>query len=392
MKKLLTVILLFALSLTMLSCVKPPRFEFDGLSPETTTYYTYDSSEITELPEAETTYEVTADEPTQTTSIPEYKYSLTIPAEMKFDFLSGAGGWWTEMTLHEDGSFDGEYIDSEMGSTGEGYNSTIYTCVFNGRFKNFKKMNQYTYSMSIDYINTEHEIGYTWIEDSIQYIASEPYGLAGGTDFLLYTPETPVAKLPEEFMIWARDFTGTLDCYAIRNLANDQGFTQSYSINLECEYLADHIINHVMTSDWLNTPYTVCDDDIHRFLVSLCAYGNSPHPYAFVSTFNESNMAFLMDYSSVNTLVRTTFNRGYWATTSYAESLLDAERKFYVVPDGIGLPTSPFSYTNMTSEFDGEYIYVRFTLVNSELYPYEAVNYGEHTLIFDTNYRLIDFK
>ncbi len=165
---------------------------------------------------------------TETTVVSEIAEPVSNP--MSFMFLSGAGGWRTEIILHENGSFNGEHYDSEMGSTGDGYPyGTCYICKFTGKFKNFERINDYTYSMSIDYINTEHKIGEIWIEDGIQYIASGPYGLDGGKDFLLYTPDTPVSELPMDFMIWmyaATDVTDTLDCYAIRNLANDQGFAQ----------------------------------------------------------------------------------------------------------------------------------------------------------------------
>ena len=171
---------------------------------------------------AKSTVETTAFETTAVTEATE---------PMNFIFLSGAGGWSTEMTLNADGSFSGEYHDSELGSIGDNYpNGTVYTCKFTGKFKDFEKVNEYTYSMSIDTINTEYEIGKTWIEDGVQYIAGAPYGLDGGNDFLLYTPDAPTAELPEDFIIWIKSATevkDTLGCYAIRNLANDCGFAES---------------------------------------------------------------------------------------------------------------------------------------------------------------------
>lgn len=154
-----------------------------------------------------------------------------ISTSMNFIFSSGAGGWSTEMTVHADGSFCGEYYDSEFGSVGDEYpNGSVYLCKFTGKFKDFEKVNEYTYSMSIDSINTEHEIGKTWIENGVQYVASGAYGLEDSSDFLLYTPDTPVSELSMDFMIWlgaATEVKDILGCYAIRNLANDQGFAQS---------------------------------------------------------------------------------------------------------------------------------------------------------------------
>ena len=52
---------------------------------------------------------------------------------MEWSFLSGAGAWSTDMRILEDGSFWGEYHDSEMGETGENSpDGTIYCCSFYG--------------------------------------------------------------------------------------------------------------------------------------------------------------------------------------------------------------------------------------------------------------------
>ena len=40
---------------------------------------------------------------------------------MEFYFSSGAGGWATVMTIDADGTFSGNFHDSDMGTTGEGY-------------------------------------------------------------------------------------------------------------------------------------------------------------------------------------------------------------------------------------------------------------------------------
>ena len=49
----------------------------------------------------------------------------------EFYFSSGAGAWRTELFLQDDGSFNGQYSDSDMGSMGEEYpNGTVYICEF----------------------------------------------------------------------------------------------------------------------------------------------------------------------------------------------------------------------------------------------------------------------
>ena len=50
-----------------------------------------------------------------------------------FTFSSGVGGWSTELNVGENGAFTGNFHDSEMGETGEGYpNGSMYGCLFHG--------------------------------------------------------------------------------------------------------------------------------------------------------------------------------------------------------------------------------------------------------------------
>ena len=68
----------------------------------------------------------------------------------RFVFASGAGAWGTELTIDDDGSFKGQYHDSDMGSTGDGYpNGTRYYSEFNGQFSEPEKVNEYTYKIYI---------------------------------------------------------------------------------------------------------------------------------------------------------------------------------------------------------------------------------------------------
>lgn len=152
-------------------------------------------------------------------------------APLEFSFSSGAGAWGTSLTLEEDGSFYGSYHDSDMGDSGQGYpNGTVYDCVFAGSFGNIRQVNGYTYSLDLEDLHCEKEDGTVWIENGIRYIASSPLGLEDGTQFYLYTPQTPVAGLPENFLSWwpARFSLGvvpkTLSCYGLHNLKMDYGF------------------------------------------------------------------------------------------------------------------------------------------------------------------------
>ena len=150
-----------------------------------------------------------------------------------FSFMSGAGGWSTELTINPDGSFTGNYYDSDMGDSGDGYDATEYVSTFHGKFKNIRKKDDYTYVMQIDTLETE-ETQDTWIEETgygkVRYVASPPFGLYGGTNFELYLPGTPVSSLSAEYIDWVRtpmaldESATTLPGYGLYNVEEQNGF------------------------------------------------------------------------------------------------------------------------------------------------------------------------
>ena len=144
-------------------------------------------------------------------------------------FASGAGGWSTDLTLERDGSFTGVYHDSEMGSTGPEYpNGSYYISTFSGRFGRIRQVDDHTWAISLEELTVREGPDTEWIEDGIRYIASEAYGLEEGTEFLLYSPETPTEGLDEEFLTWWPSWnvedTGTLSCWGLWNQEMGYGF------------------------------------------------------------------------------------------------------------------------------------------------------------------------
>ena len=128
-----------------------------------------------------------------------------------YTFTSGAGFWSTQLQLNSDGTFTGEYHDTDMGVRGEGYDATVYYSKFSGHFFNPKKINAYTYSFEISDIEYENEpdteeIGNPYDNGStanmlIKYTTA--YGLDRGSKTVYaYTPSAPVPMLPEGFMSW----------------------------------------------------------------------------------------------------------------------------------------------------------------------------------------------
>lgn len=153
---------------------------------------------------------------------------------LEFVFSSGAGAWRTVIVLNQDGSFNGAYLDSDMGDRGDDYpKGTHYICDFSGQFDNISQIDSHTYSMTLSKITAEKEKGEEWIEDGILNKYSEPYGMEDGTEYLLYTPDTKIAEVSEEFLKWYPGWnfvdedgnhSDTLSCYGIYNIKMGYGF------------------------------------------------------------------------------------------------------------------------------------------------------------------------
>lgn len=153
---------------------------------------------------------------------------------LEFMFCSGAGAWHTVMEVNQDGSFSGEYMDSDSGDRENSYpNGKQFVCNFSGQFDNIMQINDHTYSMTLSNITSEKEADETWIEDGILYIASTPYGLEDGTEYILYMPETKIDDLPEDFISWYPGWNfvdengnqpDVLSCYGIYNQKMGYGF------------------------------------------------------------------------------------------------------------------------------------------------------------------------
>ena len=147
-------------------------------------------------------------------------------------FTSGAGAWRSRLTLQPDGSFTGNYQDSEMGVNAADYpNGTCYVSVFEGQFTDIEQISDYAWSMKLTKLSTEKEPESSWIEDGVRYIATEAYGVADGEEFILYASGTPADELPAECRTWWPDAyhwrNGKLDellGWALYNVNTGQSF------------------------------------------------------------------------------------------------------------------------------------------------------------------------
>ncbi len=127
-----------------------------------------------------------------------------------FIFTSGAGGWYTGMSISKDGSVKGTYTDMNRGITGSNYpNGQMYISKFTGKFRNLVKVNDYEYKMTLTDLDYP-KVGETKIVNGVKIDTTEPYGIANakspGKEFILYLPGRPVKDLPQEVGGWIYDF------------------------------------------------------------------------------------------------------------------------------------------------------------------------------------------
>ncbi len=148
---------------------------------------------------------------------------------MELLFSSGAGAWGTTLTLHADGTFTGQFRDSDAG--------TVYYCNFSGRFGSLMKLKDYAYYMRLEELVYDTDIGREQTgEDGLLYVTAEPYGIAGGDEFIFYLPGTSAALLDEDFLSWWPDAyrwreggLDALNAYGLYNVNTGDGFFSRWS-------------------------------------------------------------------------------------------------------------------------------------------------------------------
>ncbi len=128
-----------------------------------------------------------------------------------FYFMSGAGGWSTELYLQADGSFTGRFEDGEATWDPVLYpKGTSYICEFSGSFTQPEMINDFVYSVHVQSLNyTEPEV--VTYEEGVRYITSTPYGLENADEIEIYLPGYSVAKLSQDAQEWiqsAEEFWG----------------------------------------------------------------------------------------------------------------------------------------------------------------------------------------
>ena len=139
----------------------------------------------------------------------------------RFIFTTGAGGWRTEINLKKDGTFTGQFIDYEL------MMKQVTISEFNGKFNDVKKIDEYTYSMRLEYLNLIK--GEPYYQNGLQYIydtSTCPYGLDNANDFMIYLPGISIANLPQDFINWT---TGHISAKSLQKVLPD-GYYGIYNV------------------------------------------------------------------------------------------------------------------------------------------------------------------
>ena len=172
----------------------------------------------------------------------EHDVSVEVPYEKReitfsdipeaFTFASGAGGWRTEITISEDGSFAGNYEDWNAGNLSGEYSAECYLCNFSGKFSNPEPTDMpYVYSMKLLElsIDDDEESGTEKIVDETLYIYSSPYGFDDADEFLLYLPGASLSDMTEQCLSWLYYYNASFTelpagNFAIYNIGGEEAF------------------------------------------------------------------------------------------------------------------------------------------------------------------------
>lgn len=139
-----------------------------------------------------------------------------------FYFSAGAGGWWTQLYINDDGSFSGRYIDSELGYYGSYYREASeyyieglpeeydtwynWCCDFTGRFEVVEQVSNYEFKLEVKDLKYNNTPG-TWEQETVDgeqlyYVYTEPRGMTDYGYFYLYLPGRETSDLDDECIWW----------------------------------------------------------------------------------------------------------------------------------------------------------------------------------------------
>lgn len=128
------------------------------------------------------------------------EFELPIEEELSFYVENEENSWNNSMTVRQDGSFYGSYYKLDDNLTGESYqNGTYYWNEYWGEFTDILWLDEYTFSMKMTSLATEHDSGIERLEDD-SFKSATTLDIDGTTkdvEYILFMPNTPMNMLPE---------------------------------------------------------------------------------------------------------------------------------------------------------------------------------------------------
>ncbi len=110
------------------------------------------------------------------------------------------------------------------------------------------------------------------------------------------------------------------------------------NVCVPAEILTDHLVNFVMTPEWLEESPAVSDENIFRFLVSLSMYREKPeHPYSNVVTLSEDGRYYCIGLPDIQKIACELFGEENWSAVSYTDELFDDALPGYRIASEVGL-------------------------------------------------------
>ncbi|WP_322389372.1 hypothetical protein [Enterococcus cecorum] len=208
---------------------KKKKIKTSSSTTESTTKQTSTTKEQTT--QSKTTSSQTPQAEKTKTSTPAQPTILDNLVGKNFVFSSGAGGWGSSLSIGPNGTFSGDYHDSDMGSTGPGYpGGTISESKVSGHFTRLHQVSPTLYEVYLENLQYEKPVGSSEIKDNVKYEYTEVYGISKNTRMAIYLPGTPISALPEEVRLFSYGLipedSQTLPVYVIQ--VDMEGFFIEY--------------------------------------------------------------------------------------------------------------------------------------------------------------------
>ena len=149
---------------------------------------------------------------------------------LEWSFSSGVGAWSTDMRILADGSFSGEYHDTDMGDAADEYpEGTVYCCSFTGHMSLLEQLDDHIWKLHVDDLRTDESQPETSIDGGVRYIRAEAYGISVDDVMLLYAPGTSLKGFSDDMLFWTHAVLeepqpDTLENWFLYSARNESGF------------------------------------------------------------------------------------------------------------------------------------------------------------------------